>query len=679
MRSTKRRRFSAWLVVNLALAGCGGGDEASAPVATAAMPPVPSASPVPPAPPPVSSEPTQLSPADRARDEARAPLARSIVDAYPNWDGFFSSLVATFSHDGKRILFGSTRDGLPEVYEGRVAAPGEAPRAVTAGPERAIWGRYTAGDKAILFLRDAKGDENHHIWRINADGSGLTDLTPGEPMHRGEPFLPRKKPGTMVFDAARVTSPEAMIFRQPVEGGEAKLVFTNPHPGGLADVSSDGTRALFLDYVSDENQVILEVDLASGRPRRVFPPEGKAVSFTAASYSADGKRIFLATDEGKESSVLVALDAKSGDELARYVSDPPTAPMSVRVSPSGDRLAIGVDAGDHGEVRLLDARTLKLQRNVKVPLGDVHLGEFRDDGKGFSVLVSLPTAPADPYLVDAATGELSPLRADQRAGLAELPPFDVSIQHVKAFDGLTIPVNQYLPKDAGAKKLPTVVIFHGGPSSSTPVHWAPYARFFLALGYAVLEPNVRGSTGFGRAYVSADNREKRADWLKDLEAVNTWTKGQPWCDRDRVVVWGQSYGGYTTLMALTRQPGQWRAGVDLYGPADLKAFLRSTDAAIRTTFVFEFGDLEKDSALLDEFSPMRDVDKIKDPLFVYSGQNDPRVPRSESDTIVLALRKRGVPVEYMVAANEGHTVDRRETKIELLTRTARFLDDALKR
>jgi dipeptidyl aminopeptidase/acylaminoacyl peptidase len=262
--------------------------------------------------------------------------------------------------------------------------------------------------------------------------------------------------------------------------------------------------------------------------------------------------------------------------------------------------------------------------------------------------------------------------------LAALPPIEASLQKVQALDGLTIPVNQYLPKGRTGK-LPTIIIFHGGPATSYAVRWSLYARFFLSLGYAVLEPNVRGSSGFGRAYEMADNREKRADWLKDLETVNAWAKAQPWCDADRVVVWGQSYGGYTTLMALTRQPALWRAGVDLYGVADLKQFLLTTDAAIRSGFVAEFGDVDNDAALLDEFSPMRDRDKIVAPLFVYAGQNDPRVPRSESDAIVRALRDRNVPVEYMVAANEGHTVDRRETKIELLTRTARFLEDALGR
>ena len=623
------------------------------------------------------AEPTVLTAEQKQRDEKNLSLAQAIVDAYPNWNGFFSSLVANWSSDGKHILFGGLRDGLPEIYAGEVAKPADPPKMITQGPERAIWAGYSVDGKWILFLRDYRGDENHHIWRMNVDGTGQIDLTPGESMHRDEPVFPRKRPSVMLYSAARTTSPTSMLFIQSIAGGAPRLVYTNPRPGGLADVTSDGARALFVDYRSNDDLVLLQVDVASGKTRRVYPSAEKKVGIFSAAYSPDGRRIYITTDEGAESSVLLGLDASTGRELARYISDsPPKAPMSALVSPAGDRVAVGIDAGNHGEVRIVDAKTLALERSVNVPLGDVRVGAFRSDGKAFSLLISLPDHPTDVYAVDAATGQVRPLREDKRPGLDALPAIEANIEKVSAFDGLTIPINVYLPKNRTGR-LPTIVIFHGGPASSYAVRWSPYARFFLSLGYAVLEPNVRGSTGFGRAYEMADNREKRADWLKDLETVNSWTKSQPWCDPDRVVVWGQSYGGYTTLMALTRQPLLWRAGVDLYGVADLKQFLRTTDAAIRAGFVAEFGDLDKDGPLLDEFSPMRDRDKIVAPLFVYAGQNDPRVPRSESDAIVRALRERGIPVEYMVAANEGHTVDRRETKIELLTRTARFLDDAL--
>jgi len=624
------------------------------------------------------TEPTVPTPEQRKRDEARVPLATAVVDAYPNWDGFFSSLVANFSPDAKQVLFGSVRDGLPEIYLGEVDKPAAAPRAITRGPERAIWARFTVDGKAILFLRDEKGNEQHHIWRVQADGSGARDLTPGDTLHRGEPVLPRKAPDLMIYGAKRTTSPQSFIYRQSIEKGAPRVVYTHAGPGGVAGATSDGGRALFLDFRSASENILLEVDVATGKPRRVYPPEGKRVAIFSADYSPDDALIYVGTDEGAESSVLLALDAKTGRETARYTSaSPPTGALSALPSPRGDRVAIRIDAGHHGEVRLLDAHTLALERAVEVPLGDIQLGAFSDDGKLFSLLISLPDHPADIYAVDVASGKVRPLRDDKRPGLDGLPPLAASIENVKAFDGLTIPVNCYLPKHDPGRKLATIVIFHGGPSTSYAVRWSLYARFFAALGYAVLEPNVRGSTGFGRAYEMADNREKRADWLKDVEAVNAWVKAQPWADPERVVVWGQSYGGYTTLMALTRQPTLWRAGVDLYGPPDLKRLLLTTDAAIRKVFVLEFGDVEKDATLLERFSPMADVDKIVRPLFVYAGQNDPRVPRAESDLIVTALRRRNVPVEYMVAPNEGHTVDRRETKIELMTRAARFLEDAL--
>jgi len=622
--------------------------------------------------------PTNLDPAQRARDEARIPLAESVVDAYSNWNGFFSTLVANWSPDGKRIVFGSSRDGLPEIYRADPERPDQPALALTRGPERALWGRFTSDGGSILFLRDCKGDENHHIWRANADGSDAVDLTPEGTLQRDEPILPRRLPGAMFYSAHCTTDPKTRLFTQAVAGGSARLIYTHPRPGTLADVASDGSRALMMEWNSSDNIVLLEVAATGGPVRRVFPAEGRQVTIWSASYSAGGDRIFLGTDDGREDSLIVALDAGSGREVARYRNEsPPTATISALVSPRGDAVVASIDAGNHGQVRILDAATLELIRTVQVPLGDIRVGSFRDDGAVFSLMISVPDRPADIHAVDVRTGAIRALRRDARAQIDSLPAVDTTIEIVEAFDRLRIPINCYLPGKRGSQRLPTLVVFHGGPSASYAVRWSPFARFYLALGYAVLEPNVRGSTGFGRAYEMADNREKRADWLKDVETVNTWVKRQPWCDPSRVVVWGGSYGGYTTLMALTRQPDLWAAGVDIFGVADLKTFLRTTEASIREFFANEFGDLERDSALLEEFSPMRDVNRIVAPLFVYAGEHDPRVPRSESDLIVQALRDRGVPVEYMVAANEGHSIDRRESKIELMTRTARFLEDAL--
>jgi dipeptidyl aminopeptidase/acylaminoacyl peptidase len=677
------RAFSCAVVFSSAVlfAAC---EETPAPVTPAPPapppPPVATAAEAPP-PKPVDSNPTTLSEQDLARDKGLASRAAAIVDAYGNFGSIFSSLVGEISKDKKRVLYGSTRDGVPEIFIGEVDQPSEPPRAITHGPERGLWASFTRDEKHILFTRDEGADENWRIWRAAPDGSSPTLLTPGPKMHRDEPRLPRNKPDLMVYTTHVTTSPASQLVVQGISGGEPRNVYEDASPAFATDVSADGLRALLVRWKSASDLVLLEVDTAGGKPAtRLYPPEGARATINQASYSADGKEILVATDEGKEGFALLALDGKTHAQKARWaVDDPPFAAIgSLAVSPKGDRLAVGIDAGNHSEIRILDARKLTVQHKLDLPLGTGNVGAFTEDGKGFTYWLSTPDRPADVFLADAATGAAKLLREDKRAGVDALPKITVSIEKVRAHDGLTIPVNLYLPSGAAGQKLPVLGFFHGGPSSSYAVRWHPFARFFTALGYAVAEPNIRGSTGFGRAYEMGDNREKRGDALKDMATVNAWVKAQPWCDPSRVVVMGGSYGGYLTLMAVTRQPTLWRAGVDIYGIADLKTFLKSTDQAIRAGFVDEFGDLDKDAALLEEYSPSRDYDKIVSPLFVYAGQNDPRVPRAESDQIVVALRRRGIPVEYMVAANEGHSIDRRENKIEFMTRVARFLDDHAK-
>jgi dipeptidyl aminopeptidase/acylaminoacyl peptidase len=210
------------------------------------------------------------------------------------------------------------------------------------------------------------------------------------------------------------------------------------------------------------------------------------------------------------------------------------------------------------------------------------------------------------------------------------------------------------------------------------IRWSASTAYFLSLGYAVVEPNVRGSSGFGRAFEAADNGQGRLNAFKDIETSGRWVAKQPWADKDRLVVYGGSYGGYTTLIALSRWPDIWRAGVNLFGVVDLKTFMATTSGLIRQIFLLEFGDPDKDAAFLASISPLTDVGKIVDPTFVYAGANDPRVPRSESDLIVKALRQRKIATEYMVADNEGHSLARRETLLEYHARCARFLETHLR-
>lgn len=628
-----------------------------------------SASPVPPA---AGSPATQANAApDTPSGEAAKKVAEyaariePVVHAFTNNNGIYTP-------KGDKLIFSSNRDGLPQLYVADAAAP-DAPATRISTPERVLFGESFDG-KTIVFLSDKGADENWSIFRVGLDGSDLTELTPGVKLQRDRPISPRKS-STIFFSAREQAKRETTVFALDLAaGGEPRQVYTDPIQGNLLDVSPDGKLGLYVQRVRNSENILVVVDLAAGTGRPLFG-QGKQVSIPVARFSADGKRALLSTDDGADESFIVAVDVKSGKEVARYTETSPKTARAgdLEVSKAGNLVAIGVDAGHQAHLRLLDARSLKLRRTIELPLGTGGLVDFSEDGKKLTLTWATAEKPADVY-VAAPSGKVSPLRADPRPSLASLPPIEVTTTQVASFDGTPVPLNVYLPAGSSGKRLPVIVSYHGGPAGVSKASWSIGARFFTSIGYAFVEPNVRGSGGYGRAFEMADNGPKRLDAFKDIEAAGRWVAQQPWADPDRLVVYGGSYGGYTVLIALTRMPDLWRAGVNLFGVVNMHTFLRSTTGFIREIFKLEFGDLDKDSEFLDSISPHRDVAKIQDPLFVYAGANDPRVPRTESDQIVVALRQRGVPVEYMVKDNEGHSLARRENQIEFYARAAAFLD-----
>jgi len=618
------------------------------------------------APAPVAPDPAPDSP----RLQQLAKIASSIVDA-------FTDSEAAFTRDGKRVVFASNRDGLPQLYVGDVGRPDAAPARLATTAQRMTGPLALPDGKRVLFRSDTGADENWSYFVCNLDGTGLAELTPGVKRQRDGAIVPDGAPDTAFYSGRTMSASGSEAYSLALTAGAAeKKLYSDPLPGSLADVSRDGKRGLWVSFPSGTDNAVLLLDLATGAATRVYPPQGgPKVQVFAAQFSADGRRILIATDGGGEHALVLALDP-GGRELSRYAETrAATAAIgALAVAKTGDRVALALDAGNHSEVRLLDAATLKPAADVLLPLGTGTIGEFSQDGKLLAADWSTPDSPSEICAIDAGTGRVTPLRKDPRPSLAGMPPVAASITEVPAFDGLKLPTNVYLPVVATEKKLPVLVVYHGGPSGSSAIRWSPAARFFTAIGYAVVEPNVRGSGGFGRAFEMADNGPKRVDSFKDVETTARWAASQPWADPSKMVVYGGSYGGYTVLIALERWPEIWRAGVDLVGVANMTTFLKSTSGLIREIFKLEFGDVDKDAAFLATISPIEQVDRIVDPLFVYAGANDPRVPRPESDQIVTALRTRRIPVEYMVADNEGHSLARRENQIAFYSRVAAFLE-----
>jgi dipeptidyl aminopeptidase/acylaminoacyl peptidase len=583
--------------------------------------------------------------------------------------------------DGKRLVFLSNRDGIDQPYVADAAKADSPATRLFTSSERVTGARITRDGKAVVFRSDKGADENWSVYRVDLDGKNLTELTPGETLNRDDIFLPTRVPTIMYFSARKKEQGASSIYALPLAGGEAKKIYGIDGFGRLLDVTPDGGHLLFGRAPSLNDNILEVIDSANGKAVKLYPTKGPA-TINDAKFSAGGERVFVSTDAGGDRAVLLALDATSGKELARY-TDTAGATASVLdcVMPvTRDKLACVIDAGNHNEIRLLDTATLKPSAEVKLPTGSGSVTDFSDDGKSVVVAWSTPNAPTDLFVVDVKSGKVAPLRNEPRPSISALPTLDVSVNEVTAHDGLKIPVHEFLPSVAKTgKKLPIIVNYHGGPANVSRIRWNVGARFFTSLGYVWVEPNVRGSTGYGRAYVMADDGAKRREALKDIETTGKWVAAQPWADKDRIVIYGGSYGGYTTLIGLTHYPSLWSAGIDLFGVVNWVSFMKTTSGYIHDLFKTEIGDPEKERLLLEELSPIKDVKKIKAPLFVYAGANDPRVPRSEDDQIVKAVRTRGVLVEYMVAPNEGHSLSRRQNQIEFYSRAARFLEKALAR
>jgi dipeptidyl aminopeptidase/acylaminoacyl peptidase len=611
--------------------------------------------------------PDPIASADAARIAELTRQVTPLVDAFVNSEAFFT-------RDGKQVLLVSNRDGLPQIYIADASRTDSPVKRLATWTERMTIIGTTPDGKALLFRSDKGADENWSIWKMNLDGSAPVELTPGEKLNRDGAYVPDLAPDTVYFSARRMNEASSAVYAVPLAGGTPKQILRDEKPGFLTDVSRDGKQGLFERYLSGSENYLQHVDLTTGKTRLLYPQSGKVTIFNA-QFSPDGKTVYVATDGGGQQTWLLALDAATGKEVARYVEkNPVTATISgVAITKAGDTVALGLDAGNHSEIRLLDAKTLKPRAQVTMPLGQGGIQDFSEDGQKLTAIWSTPASPTDAWVVDAKTGKVSPLRTEPRPSLKEVPAIEASITEIRAHDGLTLPINVYLPKKRSGK-LPVIVSYHGGPAGNSKIKWSAPIAFFLAQGYAWVEPNVRGSGGFGRSFEEADNGPGRLTAFKDIEATGRWAASQPWADSNRVIIYGGSYGGYTVLIGLTRMPDLWRAGVNLFGVVNMKTFMATTSGLIREIFLLEFGDPGKDAAFLNSISPLEDANKIVDPLFVYAGANDPRVPRGESDQIVRALRDRKIPVEYMVADDEGHSLARKDTLIEFLARSARFLE-----
>ena len=450
-----------------------------------------------------------------------------------------------------------------------------------------------------------------------------------------------------------------------------------PNAWSPVQFSPDGGRLLILHERSIQDSDLFALEIASGKLTQLTPKESKA-SVIVASWTADGKGVYVVTDRWSNFNQLYLLD-KAGKQT------PLSADLSwdveeLAVSDDGSRVAFAVNEDGTSRLHLLDryghAQHIALPRNAVI--SNLQFPRRRADV--LVVTFQTATQPADVYELDLRGVRVVRWTQSEVGGLDAASFVDAQLVRYDAGGGAGR-MTAFLYKPRNPKgKLPVVVIWHGGPEGQSRPTFSSFVQLLASdLGMAVLLPNVRGSSGYGKAYLAADDGPRREQALTDIGATLDFIREQPDLDASRIGVYGGSYGGYMTLATAAFYGSRIKAAVDVVGISNLVTFLENTQAYRRDLRRAEYGD-ERDPAVRavqEKISPLLAVQKIDAELFVQQGYNDPRVPRTEAEQIVKAVRGRGKDVWYLLGMNEGHGFAKKENRDYAVAATALFLQQKL--
>jgi dipeptidyl aminopeptidase/acylaminoacyl peptidase len=617
---------------------------------------------------------------DRKSDDPRRPpaIATESVPAIPaeiherllQYQNVRSASFLDWAPDGRSILV-STRFGNTSQLH-RVREPGGRREQLTFYDEPVAGGRWW--DEGTILLSIAKGgDEQWQILRHDVRTGRSALLTDGTSRHQMGPVNRAGTRMVVSINRPKERDTDLYLFDPKLPATPELLLKAEGKFWSAVDWSPDDTKLLLSQYVSANESTLHVMDVASRKLTPIPIPGGGRAAHDAAKFAPDGRSAYLSSDAKGEFKVLaqVALDTM---EYRWLTEDLPWDVTDLEVSPDGKTVAFVTNEDGASRLTFLrDGRRVA----AEIPMGIIGGMEFSPDSARLAFTLSRPDAPGDVYTLEG--GRLTRWTFSEAGGLD--PATFVLPERIafESFDGRKIPAYAYRPK-AGPRKAPVIVSIHGGPEGQSRPSFSSLTQFYVAeLGCAVLVPNVRGSTGYGKTFVALDNAEKREDSVKDIGALLDWIAKQPDLDASRVAVIGGSYGGYMVLASLVHFGDRIRAGVDIVGIANFNTFLASTSAYRQDLRRVEYGD-ERDAKMkevFDRISPANHAERIRSALLVAHGKNDPRVPFGEAVQIARKVREAGQPVWTVYAENEGHGFGRKENRDYLNAVIVAFFQERL--
>ena len=575
----------------------------------------------------------------------------------------------SFSPDGGRIAFTSNASGDWQLWVTPTSRwePRQITR-FTGGVE----GSWSPTGATFLGMADRNGDQKYQLYTIDPDRGDTTLLThEPEVQHRLGGWMPD---GKAIFYASNARDSRYFdCYVMDVATQHAERVSEEPALLRANATSHDGRFIAAEELHSNANTDIRIVDVQA-KTSRVLTAHEDTARFAVIGFSGDDRTLYCRTNSHSEFMHIESIDIATG---ARRVLFTTTHDIDYGIMDrQGGRIAFAENVDGFERPAVWDVRATRRVELPALPPGINTPQEFSADGSRLAIVVSTPAHDDEVWVLDLPAKRANRITFSPQGDVAEDSYVLPTTIHYPSFDGRSIPALLFVPRGASAqRRAPVIVSVHGGPDDQEQPYLTNYYQFLIARGYAVLAPNIRGSRGYGKSYVALDDGTRRWDALQDVAHAVRWIRLQRALDGDKVACMGASYGGFATLAMLVHHPQLFRAGVDFYGPVDLKTFLDRTAPYRRANRIAEYGDPVRDSTFMAAISPARHTDRIQAPLLVIQGAQDPVVPPAESEDIVRLIRARGGVAEYLLFPDEGHGLGKDanfvkayETMLEFLRR-----------
>jgi dipeptidyl aminopeptidase/acylaminoacyl peptidase len=606
----------------------------------------------------VNAQLATLQPGDNLVTTGIPPIPMELVQTVERYTNFRAATLSSWHPTQREILISTRFADVAQVHQ--VKQPLGARKQLTFFPERVSGASYqpTQGDY-FVFSKDLGGNEFAQNYRYDIATGSVTLLTDGK--SRNSRGAWSHSGDRMIYTSTRRTGQDNDFYVIDPRRRESDRLLAQTVGGGwgVSSWSPDDRQVLVEEYVSINESYLWLMDTQSGAKTLLTPKDKpEKVSYQGGSFAKDGKGIYIISDQGSEFSHLAYLDLATRQETNLSA----TIPWNVEdlaLSKDGKYLAFLVNQDGASGLHLLDLTSEKPQEKAlsNLPLGYVSGLTWRANSQelGFTLMSAQNTN--DVYVLNIATGQVERWTESETGGLNTAAFTPAQGVRWKSFDDKTISGFLYRPPAQFSGKRPVIIDIHGGPEGQSRPYFLGRNNFYLnELGVALIYPNVRGSTGYGKTFLKLDNGYLREDSVKDIGALLDWIAQQPGLDADRILVTGGSYGGYMSLAVATRYADRIRASIDIVGISNFVTFLEKTEGYRRDLRRVEYGD-ERDSKMrefLTKISPVTNAGKIKKPLFVVHGKNDPRVPLNEAEQIVKTVGASGTPVWYLMATDEGH-------------------------